>query len=208
MKKIIKWILCILCCVFLTSNAIITNTYACTQAYFGITWDNSVDLSNLSVQMGPSKYFMDSKVLEAMSGWNNISSNICVTRYTSSTEDLMSNDADINFHEEELTGTLVGYTHLYRKNMFGKYIEIPESETDSNYKVSQVRIGLEARLSSESDRNRYMVVAHELGHALLLCHPTAVGCREPAIMQTNSSNCETGFVTRHDKNNLIAKWGA
>ena len=52
------------------------------------------------------------------------------------------------------------------------------------------------------------VMAHELGHALLLCHPTAVGCREPAIMQTNSSNCETGFVTRHDKNNLIAKWGA
>lgn len=207
MKKISKWISCILCCVFLMPNAIIPNAYACTQACFGITWDNSVDLSDLSIQMCPSKYFTDSKINSAMFGWNDISSNIQVTQYTSSPNGLESDDADINFHEEELTGTLVGLTHLYRKNIFGKYIEIEDSELDSNYKVSQARIGLAPRLSSASDRNRYRFAAHELGHALMMRHPIVVGCKEPAVMQTTSSHCATGFITNHDKENLIAKWG-
>lgn len=208
MKRINKWIACVICCTFLMSNIFIPNANACTQAYFGSTWDESIDLTNLSVLMCPSRYFTDTKVNSAIFAWNNISSNIQVTQYTSSPNGLESDDADINFHEKELTGTYVGYTHWYRKNMFGKYVEISENDINSNYKVSQVRINLHPRLSDESDRNRFMVVAHELGHALMLCHPIAVGCKEAAIMQTHSSYCEAGFVTVHDKNNLIAKWGA
>lgn len=69
-EKINKWIACVICYTLLMSNIFIPNT--CTQAYFGATWDESIDLKNLSVIMCPSRYFTDMKVYSAIFAWNNL----------------------------------------------------------------------------------------------------------------------------------------
>lgn len=207
MKNISKNLLCAISIALLISSALIPDAYACTEAYFGITWNKNVDLTDLSIQMCSSNFFLDSTVNSSMYAWNDISSNICVTRYTSSTKDIETDDANINFHEAELTGTLAGLTHWYRKNIFGQYVEISDDDLDSNYTVSQVRIDLSPKVLTLPDRYRYSVVVHELGHALLLKHPIKVGCTINAIMQTEESKRAVHILTPHDKNNLIKKWG-
>lgn len=144
-------------------------------------------------------------VNSSMYAWNGISSNICVTNYTSATADIETNDADINFREMELTGTLAGLTHWYRKNIFGNYVEISDDDLNSNYKVSQVRIGLSPELETLNDKYRYQIVVHELGHALLLCHPNAIGCKQNAIMQPSQYGYAVRIIVEHDEINLIKK---
>lgn len=139
--------------------------------------------------------------------WNDISSNVGITvqRFN---EDNSENPEDINVHEGDLLADVLGITYHYKKGLFG-YSKV---SSDSNKaEVSQTRIILDTDIEEMDDYIKYKVYEHELGHALMLCHPYSEVenryCTEICLMQQGSSGYYAWEISEHDKNNLIAKWG-
>lgn len=204
MKKIVVYCLCLLLLIMpmltLTANA-------CEDAYFPFTWADNVNTKAFSVRFGIPKYLGDSHTYSAVGAWRNISPNIAFHSCTFTEEGAMANDKDINIHEAILPGSTIGYTHLYKKNILGLYSEV---DANSNVKVAQARIDIGLSLTDADPEWRAKVITHEIGHALGLSHPTAVGCLVPCVMQQGIDN--DGWVSKtvnqHDKNNLIKKWSS
>lgn len=200
MKKIIVYCLCLS---LVLSPVMILRTDACTTAYFGFVW--SVNTKSFSLRFGVPKYFGDSYLASALNAWNGISSQIRIGSITLQENNAGANDKDINFHENELTGSTIGLTHLYRKTPLGYYVETFDVDGEV---IAQVRIDLSPTLSTLSPQWRAKTITHKLGHAIGLCHPTDKKCQQICIMQQGQDGTlASPTVTQHDRNNLIAKWG-
>lgn len=178
--------------------------YACTTAYYSWTWDDSIDMSNLTVQVYSSD-FHETVTVNALYAWNMITP--IYVRYVNYSSDITSgNIEDINVHEQDFTGTTVGQTRLYRKNFLGMYVESSISSTNTD--VCQARIYLDPSLLDSSDEQRARTVTHEMGHAFGMMHPVLNDCETRCIMQQGGSGFGTNTIQQHDENNMIAKWGA
>jgi len=200
-KRIIAYCLCLSLVLF---PVMTLRADACTTAYFGFVWDVSVNTKSFSLRFGVPKYFGDSYLASSLNAWNDISSQIRIGSITLQENNADANDKDINFHENELTGSAIGLTHLYRKTLLGYYVETLDVNREV---IAQVRIDLSPTLSTLSPQWRGKTITHELGHAIGLCHPTDKQCRQICVMQQGQNGIASATVTQHDRNNVVAKWG-
>lgn len=200
MKKIFAAIAIVL----LVGSMALNAAKACTTAYFAWTWDSSVDTEALSVKMYSTDFYNAINSLARIFCWNGISSKIHVIIYSSGANS-MDNAANINFHSVEIPGGAIGLTHIYKKNIFGNFVEIYNSS--SNEKVAQVRIDLHPVLLNATEEERGRTVTHELGHAFALKHPVSNDCTARCIMQQTDSGYASNMIAQHDRNNLTTKWG-
>lgn len=194
----------VLCSVFLLTSCLPIEVSACTKAYYDWTWDNSINMKNLSIRVYSSN-FADTVSVEALNAWNMITP--IFVHYVNYGSNITSGNIEtINVHEKDLTGTTIGQTHLYRKGSIGQYVE--SSISSSNKDICQARIYLDSSLLNTTDAKKAKTITHELGHAFGMMHPIINGCEVECIMQQNKSGFASTEIKQHDKNNMIAKWGA
>ncbi len=204
LKQLSRFLCSVMCGILLVTGCFSVPTYACTTAYYNFTWDDSIDMSDLTVQVY-SANFNETVTTNALFEWNMITP--IYVQYVNYSSDINSgNIEDINVHEQDLTGTVIGQTRLYRKNFLGIYVE--SSISSANTDICQARIYLDPSLLKSSDEQRAKTVTHEMGHAFGMMHPILNDCETRCIMQQSSSGFATFTIQQHDKNNMIAKWGA
>lgn len=203
-KQLNRFLCSILCGILLVTGCFTIPAYACTTAYYGWTWDDSIDMSDLTVQVY-SANFNETVTTNALFAWNMITP-IYVRHVNYSSSITSGNIEDINVHEQDFTGTTIGQTRLYRKNFLGIYVESSISSTNTD--ICQARIYLDPSLLDSSDEQRSRTVTHEMGHAFGMMHPVLNDCETRCIMQQGGSGFGTYTIQQHDRNNMIAKWGA
>lgn len=203
-KPLNRFFCSIICGILLVAGCFSISAHACTTAYYSWTWDNSIDMSNLTVQVYSSD-FSETVTTNALVAWSMITP-IYVSHVNYSSSITSGNIEVINVHKQELTGTTVGQTRLYRKNFFGTYVESSISSTNTD--ICQARIYLDPSLLTSSDEQRARTVTHEMGHAFGMMHPILNNCETECIMQQGGSGFGTNTIQQHDRNNMIAKWGA
>lgn len=202
MKK--RTIACALCFILAMLPLLSLSADACTNAYYGFTWTSDVRLSMLTLRLNCPEFRDLNYSTNPFFAWNNISSKIYVKSYICGPGETDLNDYPINIHKAALTGSTIGQTHLYKKNIFGVLVET----TNLNAEIVQVRIELSPTLLTMEPQWAGKTITHELGHAFGLMHPLLNECKTTCIMQQSNSGFASTTVTQHDKNNLINKWGA
>lgn len=203
-RKLTRVLCSALCSTLLMTGTLPMSVRACTNAYYNWTWDDSIDMSNLTVQIYSSD-FNESTTTNALFEWNMLTP-IYVRRVNYSSNINSGNIEAINVHELDLTGTTIGQTRIYRKNFLGLYVE---SSISSEYPdICQARIYLDPSLFGTYSHLRADTVTHEMGHAFGLMHPILKNCEERCIMQQSSSGFSASTIQPHDEDNIIAKWGA
>ena len=203
--KIIRKVPVLAVLFLIVSMMCVESSFACSKAYYGWTWADNKNASGLTVKMCSSEFYNNLSASNSIFTWNGISSKVKISSYSYSGDS--SNTADINIRSANLTGTTIGVTHIYKKNVLGGYTEV--SISSSNAKIAQARIELSpSLLSANSSTQRYKTVIHEIGHALALMHPVLINCTNRAVLQQSSTSYSATTIVQHDRTNLIAKWGS
>ena len=193
-----------LCFAMLMVPCLSMRASACITAFLPFNW-TGVDMSSLSVKVCAQEFSDVISPQTSVYKWNGITDNIHISTYSPSNSSASYN-ADILMFKYNWTGTTLGETSYYGKNITGVYYRIEDSYS-STAMISQARINLDQDLLGTKSEYRDKVIMHELGHALCLRHPTEVGCYTVCVMQSVGSGYGGTTVNVHDWNNLIEKWG-
>ncbi len=133
---------------------------------------------------------------KAVNQWNNITSNVKITKYTGS--DPKNAKLRLNFNSVvSPTDGLLGMTFLYKGTKVTDLVDA-SAPTWTNALCVQYKSYLYS-----NDNQRLKTCVHEIGHSLSLAHPSG-GFKGSVMVQGLSDNYK---VTLSDKLDLVYKFG-
>lgn len=199
-RSLLGVLLCL--CIFMCQIPV--RTMAAAHSGDVLPWEWTDGTYGLTIQLFADEY--EPYVSDAAFDWNYISDNVYIQYIYYTPPNHTNLDCDIQIVSDALTGSTAGTTNIYRylsgswnvvslqyyAENVGKAIITLDSETGSTDLLSLGETQIEK------------TIAHEVGHALALSHPT---CTERSVMHQSINNAYVSMtITSHDEENLILKW--